>query len=368
MRIFYKYMLKEFFRIFGMFLLAFVLIYLMIDFFRKLGDFASSESLLFVIMPYFLLKIPLIVSQMTPVATLLSVIIFFSLMLKNYELVALRASGIGLMKCSVPIIICGCFVVILSFIISELVVPATTSRSNDIWRLHVKKIGPMHSLGRNNIWYKNAETGSIYWISRFNPEKNEIRDASLYFFKKDDFSLSRRVSIDVAEWDGKKWVAKYADIIASKAEGGFSSERIDNFALPIIETPSDFLKIERKPEELNYWELKEFARRVNAEGYDNTRYVVESNIKLAMPFVNLILVIAGIPIVLGLRFGGTPMAIFIGVSVCFLYLMTMGIFRSFGIAGVIPPILSAWAANGILFFFTLHFFIKMDISGIFVRR
>ena len=368
MKVLYRYMLKEFFMMFGIFLLVFVSIYLMTEFFRKLDDVAESGSLLYIIIPYFLLKIPFIMTQMIPVATLLSVIILFSLMLKNYELVALRASGIGLVKCSMPIIICGCIVVILSFIISEFVVPVTSSKSNDIWRLHVKKIGNMHSLGRNNIWYKNAETGSIYWISRFNPENNEIRKASLYFFKKDVFSLDRRVNIDAAQWDGEKWVAKYADIIISEAEGGFNSERINNFVLPIIETPSDFLKIERKPEELNFWGLMEFARKVSAEGYNNTRYVVESNIKLAMPFVNLILAIAGIPIVLGIRYGGTPMAVCIGVGICFLYLMTMGIFRSFGIAGIIPPVLSAWAANGILLFFVLHFFMRMDTSGIFVRR
>ena len=368
MKVLHRYMLKEFFTLFGIFLSVFVSIYFMTEFFRKLDDVAGSGALMSVIMPYFLLKIPFIMTQMIPVASLLSVIILFSLMLKNYELVALRASGIGLVKCSIPIVICGCIVVIFSFIISEFVVPVTSSKSNDIWRLHVKKIGPMHSLGRNNIWYKNAETGSIYWISAFNPEKNEITKASLYFFKKDDFYLERRVSIDIAKWDGKKWVAMHADIITGETEGGFNSERVKNFVLPIIETPADFLKIEKKPEEMNFLGLMEFARKVGAEGYNNTRYIVESNIKLAMPFLNLILAVAGIPIVLGVRYGGTPMAIFIGVGICFLYLMTMGTFRSFGIAGVIPPVLSAWAANGILLFFALHFFIRMDISGIFVRR
>ena len=368
MKVLYRYMLKEFFLLFGTFLLVFVSIYLIIDFFQKLDDFAELESSLSVVVPYFLLKIPLIVSQMLPVATLLSVIILFSFMLKNNELVALRASGIGLVKCSIPIIICGCIVLIFSFIVSELIVPVTSSKSNDLWRLHVKKIGTMHSLGRNNIWYKNAETGGIYWISRFNPEKNEIKNSSFYFFKKDDFTLDKRINVDIAEWDGKKWLAKHADIIINRGEEGFNPEQIDSFVLPIAESPDDFLKIERKPEELNFWGLIEFARKVGLEGYNNTRYIVESNIKLAMPFANLILAIAGIPIVLGIRYGGIPMAVCIGVGACFLYLMVTGIFRSFGITGVIPPFLSAWGGNGILFFLTLHFFIKMDASGIFVRR
>ena len=71
------------------------------------------------------------------------------------------------------------------------------------------------------------------------------------------------------------------------------------------------------------------------------------NIKLAFPLITFIMMLIGIPIALGTRRGGAPLAVSLGVAACFLYFLCMGTARALGLSDILPPILSAWMANGI---------------------
>ncbi|MCJ7594423.1 MAG: LptF/LptG family permease, partial [Desulfobacterales bacterium] len=116
----------------------------------------------------------------------------------------------------------------------------------------------------------------------------------------------------------------------------------------------------KKPEEMSYWQLKRYAETVQKEGYDNTRYLVDMNLKIAFPFVGLVLVFVGIPLPLGLKKGGTPLAISLGMAICFCYVLILGFSRSLGLSGVLPPLLSAWLAN--LLFLLLGIYLMMHVE------
>jgi len=71
-------------------------------------------------------------------------------------------------------------------------------------------------------------------------------------------------------------------------------------------------------------------------------------------------VLIGTPIALGERKGGTALAVTLGIALCFLYLVVLGVSRSFGFSGFLPPILSAWLANGIFFLFGIYLMSNVD--------
>ena len=48
------------------------------------------------------------------------------------------------------------------------------------------------------------------------------------------------------------------------------------------------------------------------------------------------------------------MAVSIGIGLCFLYLLVMGIARTLGFAGIFPPVLSAWLANAVFLFLGIY--------------
>jgi len=133
-----RYLIREFFKLLIICQAVFIAIYLMIDFASGIDDFIKANSPNSVIFSYFAYKIPSIAVQMLPVATLTSIIIMFSLMRRNNEITSLKACGANVWKISQPIIITALFLSIVLFIFSEIIVPITSSKANEIWRVDVK--------------------------------------------------------------------------------------------------------------------------------------------------------------------------------------------------------------------------------------
>jgi len=48
------------------------------------------------------------------------------------------------------------------------------------------------------------------------------------------------------------------------------------------------------------------------------------------------------------------------MAVCFLYVLVLGLARSLGLAGVLPPLFSAWLANLLFLFLGIYLMIQME--------
>ena len=329
----------------------------MIHFFERIDNFIESNVPKDLMLSFFAYEIPHIGVQMLPPACLIAVIIMFSVMKKNKEIISLKISGLSIWKFTQPIIIASLFLATGLFLFSEVIVPYTSSRSNEIWRIQVEKRNPRLYYGRDHIWYKGSNC--IYWIRHFDNEEMVMRDPTFYFFDP-SFRLIKRIDGRVGAWKDGRWEIKNGVILEARDSGGYSLNKFKKINLNITETPEDFVKEERKPEEMSYWHLRRFANRVRQEGYDATRYFVDLNIKIAFPFIVVVMVLIGTPIALGERKGGAAVAVTLGIALCFLYLVVLGVSRSFGFSGLLPPILSAWLANGIFFLLGIYLMTNVD--------
>lgn len=134
-----RYLIKEILKYFGIVLAAAVGIYVSVDFFENLDKFMEAGLPISRMIEFFQLKLPLIISQITPVGILLAVIITLGLMIKNKEIIALKSSGMSMYYLLKPIISLGVSFSVFLFILSEMIVPLTISKANRIWRVEVKK-------------------------------------------------------------------------------------------------------------------------------------------------------------------------------------------------------------------------------------
>ena len=356
MKVLSKYLLKEFFKLVALCELIFLFLYLMIDFLQKIDNFIEAHVAKSIMLLYFLYKAPLIALQMLPPATLIAVIILFSSMKKRNEITAVKACGLSTSGLSQKIVVASFFLGVAVFLFGETVVPCTSYRSNKIWNIEVEKQDPGLFYGSHQIWYRGAN--SIYWIRHFDFKKKRMQRPTFYFFDK-DFRLTKRIDGETGIWREGQWRLEKGVIQERGPDGGYGLKRFQSRLLDIQETPDAFVKGEKKPEEMGYWQLKRYAVKVKEEGYDNTRYLVDMNIKTAIPFVSLVLVLIGIPIALGVKRGGTPLAISLGMGACFCYILTLGLSRSLGLSGVLPPLLSAWLANFVFLLLGIYFMINV---------
>jgi lipopolysaccharide export system permease protein len=357
MKVLTDYLLREFFKLLLFCEAAFLFLFLTVDFLQKIDNFINAGVPRETIMLYFAYKMPYVAMSMLPPAALISVIILFSSMQRRNEITALKASGFSVLSLGRTILTASLLIVAGVFVFSETVVPHASSESNRIWSVEVEKRDPGLFYGRNEIWYRGKN--AVYWIRQFDAKEMAMLHPTFYFFD-DAFGLTKRIEGRKGLWTEEGWQIEEVISLERMQDGSFDVRRFDTYSLAIPETPETFTKGIRKPEEMSYWQLKRYAEMVGREGYDSTRYLVDMHIKVAFPFISLILLMIGIPLSLSLKRGGTPLAVCLGMAVCFLYLLTMGVSRSLGLSGVLPTLVSAWMANFIFFLAGIYLLIQMD--------
>jgi lipopolysaccharide export system permease protein len=110
-----KYLTKEFCKLLVLCQFVFLFIYLIIDFLQKIDNFINADVSKGLMVQYFLFKAPFVMVQMMPVATLIAIIIMFSLMKKTNEILAIKTCGLNIFKIAQPIIIASVFLGIALF-------------------------------------------------------------------------------------------------------------------------------------------------------------------------------------------------------------------------------------------------------------
>lgn len=357
MKIITRYFCKEFFTFFFISLIIFLVLYLVINFFGKVEKFHEANVPMNVAFSYFIYQIPFIVQQMIPLSVLISVMLMLGIMNKHNEILAMKNSGLSTLNLSYPLIAISIFIGIGSFFLAESIVPVTTSRANAIWNVHVEKKNPQGAYKLSHLWYRGKD--SIYQIRVYDSRKNTAEGLSIFFLDK-NFKLSKRIDAKKATWNEGIWYLNDGFIQEIEPDGSRKSIRFDYHTIQLPETPQSFERTMKAPEEMSFWELRNYTSKIREEGYDSTRCQVDLNIKLAFPFISLVLTLVGVPLALRKKKGGIPFSITIAIGISFLYLLTFGLSRSLALSGALPPILGAWMANLLFLLFGVYLMLKEE--------
>ena len=317
-------------------------IYLSVDFFENVDKFINADLPVSRILLFFQLKLPLIAAQITPVGILLAVLITFGLMNKNNEIIALKSGGMSVYHFLRPILFIGLVITVCLFFLSEIVVPITINKANEIWRREVKKYTITST--RKNIWFKGHQ--SISHISYFNPKDQTISGITLNYFDQ-DFRLTRRVDAVKGRFKQGKWLFydTMEQVLNDKTgsyDVEFQSEKFEDIDF----LPEDLQRAAKKSEEMSSQELYHYVQEVEAEGYDATSYRVDFHSKFALPVACLILCIIGTGITLKKNTRQSlSITIIYGITVVFLYWISQSFCLSLGHGGILSPVIAAWTAN-----------------------
>ena len=338
-----RYIGREIIKYFCLVLIAVAMIYLAVDFFQRVDNFIMADVPLIRMISFFLLKLPLVISQLTPICVLLTVLITFGLMNKNNEIVALKSGGVSVYFLLRPVFVIGVASTICLFILAEVIVPVSISKANKIWLQEVKK-KPQLTSRQKNIWFKGNR--SIFYISHYDPAKNVVSGVSLNYFDA-DFKLIKRVEARQGRYENNQWT--FEDImeqILSEKGDGYNVSFYDSRDIDVDFFPQDLKRAVKKSEEMNVTELYAYIKSVESEGYDATQYRVDFHAKFAIPFICIIMCIIATSIAVKRRLReGLSISIAYGLGMIFLYGVAHSFFISIGYGGVLPPLIAAWIAN-----------------------
>lgn len=342
----HKYWLKQFAKFFFIIQLLILVLFVFIDYLSRMERFLNSEISLAGALGYILLKVPFMFVQFTPATILLAAIVVFSLMNRNNELLAIRSSGISVYFLVKPAVLVSVLFAMLMFVFGETIIPISMARSNYIKYNVIKKSDNIYS-SRKDIWIKSDNR--LVHINFYDPANQTIAGITITSLKK-DFSLDSRIDAAKGYFKDGEWVFEKIIQQMHKADSiNYDVKLYDKKIIPLSFKPDDLKKVAKKSEEMSFFELKKYVTKVEKEGYDATTYRVDLNGKIAFPFICIIMVLTGAAT--GMRSfakENMPVAIAAGVVTAFMYWVMYGFCLSMGYGTILPPAISAWAAN--LFF------------------
>jgi lipopolysaccharide export system permease protein len=349
MKIYDKYILKQFLMTMVFGLITFMAIFVIIDLMENLDDFLDNNVANEIILRYYISFLPEIVKLMTPVAVLLASLFTTGKLASNNELTAMKAGGMSIYRYMLPMVAVALIVSSISVYFNGWVVPYANQQKFFIERQYLNK--NRESTARTNIYLQDGKRRIVYIAYYDGVTGTGTRTSIQEFSDSSLISISQRWDGLQFSWDStsKAWSMSMGQQRIMTPHG----ERMIPFGTYIFRdltfSPKDIVKKVERPEEMNYTELGEFIVRQQSSGNDTARWMVDYYNKVAFPFASVIVVLFGIPFSFGKRKGGIAVQVGISAAVVFIYMVFMKISNVFGYNGDLNPLLTAWLANIIFF-------------------
>ena len=369
------YVMREYLTSFALVLSAFTTLFLIFTFFELIGDIIRNRTALVTVGDYLLNLIPFILSQVTPLCSLVAVLITFGSLNRSSELTAMKATGISLYRVVAPILVITILLSAGLFAFNEYYLPAANRRQEAL-RSIIKGKPAQTFLRPDRKWMSGqspsqsddqstgqfnhtTEPARIFYYQFFDPDKNVFANLTVFEFEPNSFVLTRRIFATSARWDDRinGWVFENGWQRTFNGETIASYQPFTLSTFPEIhEQPSYFKKEDLQSEQMSYNELSRYISDLKQSGFDTKRLSVQLNKKLAYPLITLVMAILGIPFALSMGKRGGLAGIAVAIFLAILYLGVDGLFQAMGNVNTLPAVLAAWSPD-LLFGITGAYFL-----------
>lgn len=323
---------------------AFLGIYLVVDFMEKIARFTRAGGRWIDIAAFFVSKIPEIVTQAAPLAVLMATLLTLGTLSMNSELTAMRSCGMSLARISSPILALSLLVSVTSLFIGEVVTPRSYQQRTYIQEVLIEKKSPSAYFRQHNIWHR--EEGAILRASLFDPQKRELKGVTLWEVAPGSAQPERRTDAATGTLEDRGWVLQDAMVREFRNGEVASTRRFPTLGVKLKLKPDDLKVLGKYSDSMTISELRRYCDKLRSGGYDPTRYLAQMHSRFSLPFGCGVMAFLGIPFALRSgRSSGIAFGIGLSLVIGFLYVMVNSVIISFGQAGLLPPVVAAWATN-----------------------
>lgn len=361
MRIISKYVLKEFISFLMFSILAFIAIFVLVDIVEHLDNLIDDNVGAKIILLYYIFFLPYIVVLTLPVAMLITTMFSLGRLVSDNEITALKASGVSLYRILFPLYIFSLFAGIFIMFFAEFVVPRTEALRKDIedqGRNFRFSISRNREMDRGQVFLPNGD-GSIIYAGSYDsrqkkasgvfivkPYEYEAKNDSL---KNISLGINQRIDADYMTYNNGLWTLYKVEKRLFNYNGE-KFEKINSLKGDFITVkPADFAHLDIKPEEMNYFELRNYINSIKKKGGDISEWLVDLYMKISFPFVTFIIVFFGAPMVAGSTKRGKTASFGIALVISFVFYTIINAFQILGRGGTLNPVVAAWAPNCIFF-------------------
>lgn len=362
-----RYVFKEWAVGFALTLGVIVGILILQNMYDSLPDLLDMGAGVGAVVYYYMLALPTYLPAILPIAFLVSLLFSLGTLHRNNEIIAMRASGAGLLRISRSLWLAGLLLSGLLFYLTASLVPQSVERARTFFdnleyaaieREAAKSEEPVVTHKQQglvyNLGFDNRKDGRLWFMNRFSERAWLGLGVNVHTRGADGQEINR-ISASEAYFDDTNgyWVFLNGRELVLDAETGdpmrtlpFKEKVFESFD----EDPSLMLALHKKPKELSLFELRRIIETVPPEENPVVNaYLVRYFSLLAAPFSCLVVVGLAVPFaVSGVR--TNPM---IGISKCMGYFLLFYILISIatilGERQFISAQLAAWLPNLVMF-------------------
>ena len=339
-----RHLVREFARAFALALATFIAIFIIVEFFDRVDTFLKNRASAGAIARYFLYKLPLVITQVTPVAVLAGGLVGLGLLARQNEFIAMRACGVSIWQVVAPLVVVAAGISLLVLVWNETVVPYSARQSHLVENLEIRKKGVARIFAGKEVWFHGR--AGFYNIDRVSPRRRALYGLTVYQLTP-DFRPWRTIEAESANWDGNQWQLVGVRTREFGPDGVREVPRLpDGFALP--ESLEEFRAVSVEAEELSYGTLRRQIEDLQRKGVDTSESWVDLHLKLALPAASLMMILIAAPMAAaGGRVGSIAGSMAVGFVIGFGYFVVVAFARALGQAGMLPPAIAAWAGNAV---------------------
>jgi len=347
MTLVHRHIGKEFLRVWGLTFGALVLVSQIIEIFTRLRRYADRSMPFDSFAIYLLLHFPQTMLILIPITTLLAAIVALGLLSKQRELLAMRTLGLSPLYITAPILLFGLVISGVLTAANWSLIPAATRQSE--WVKNVELLGKQESalFGQNRLWLQLDQT-RLMNIQLVHPTVNALYGVTIYRLDS-SFDLVELVEASSITFSDGRWMVVQGTRWRFRTDRSVGVETLQESPIDLGKTPADFRSVVIDPDEMDNTKLGRYIAQLRKSGLDSARYEINYHAKLAIPIVTLLMVMIGVP--LGMRGGRWPQlaqGISFAILISLAYALTQAYTMALGDHAILPPVIAAWTADGLL--------------------
>lgn len=352
-----RYVLGTFLRVLAVSFLSGIAIFLVFDFTDNFDSILDSQAPNSVIVDYYKLKIFSIVYLISPIMVLVATLISFGLLSRTNEIIACKALGMSLYRLAVPVVLAATLVAGVCGVLQSEVLAASNARAAEL-RAAIK--GNNSSLLRNRAdrrWLF-GKSNQLYNYHSLDEERQQLHRLQIFKFDE-SYRLTDRLWAQSATYVEDGWWLLSSGW--ARSWDGADQTRFTTFDQPqkvlLAEDPAYFRGGLRKPDEMDYAELRDYIRDLKISGQEVPQLEVALHNKFAYPIITLVMALVALPFAFKLERQGALYGIGLSLVLGVILMIFLSVFAALGENAILPPVVAVWSPNIIFGIFSLYLFL-----------
>lgn len=297
------------------------------------------------------LELPRHLSLALPMGVLLGTLLALGRLSSHSEIVAMRAGGLSGLQLVAPFLLIGFLASLADLYLAERVAPLwhrayrreeARAEGRELQGVLYNQVLPPE-LGRD------GRLRRLIYVGRFDLTNLRLNEVYIHEYEEG----REKVSVYAEEmlWDGRLWQFRRGEIKFFHPDGSTARLLVRDGRAeyrPLLPKPKVISSAAMDPNEMTWWEFKEFIARRTALGAEVRRFQIDLQTRLALPFACFALTMIGAPLGVQTRRAASAMGFGLAVIILFVYFFLLSFGQVLGRTGVLPPVLAAWTANLVL--------------------